>query len=229
MRAPLDYEADPEGFARAILRVPRAPVYEDEAELAQIRRADEAWEHLCVRGLVPEHWIDDSARIFLDAKGNTLPHPPTARACRAFADDVAGVQTAEALAAEVCARLASWGMPPAARVRWRVVDMHWQARPLSGATPFRDACDAAELALLERDVTPSRSELMEALVCSSNPSAKEARYDAARAAMWAQAVPLDRALAAKPDPFAPALSIWGLGYAFEAADPGGVTLVVQLL
>lgn len=231
MRAPVDPLRDPQAFARTVLRVPRANVCEAEEALAEVRAPDEAWEQLCMNGFVSASFFDSAARVFERAAGTRAyaAHPPTVRACVAFACDSSGIRTAETLAAEVCGRLAPWGVAPLRTVRWRVVDASWQARPTAGATPYGSACDAVEYALLDRALEVPMGPLARALLSSSNPSAKEARYDAERAHRWAQAARVDDAIARHADPFAPALSIWGLGYALESVDDEGVTLVMQLV
>lgn len=148
--------------ARLELRWKRglAPTVEEErtcgagrdAELSVEMAADEAWEMLSSRGLVPVEWLGAEGRGFRshieqgiarapapeyptwrrrDAgavggapRGEDPLHtaPVTLRECVAIASDCAGASAAETLVHEVLARLEPWGVRRASRITWRVVD-----------------------------------------------------------------------------------------------------------
>lgn len=105
----------------------------------------EVWERLAARGHIPASWTTSERRAFSawchackglgfayddhqprhcpvchGATQLTSPQPPAALAW-CVASDVAGVERAEALAEELCARLVACGMRPCGeRVYWRV-------------------------------------------------------------------------------------------------------------
>lgn len=123
-----------------------------DAALSVEMAADEAWEMLSSRGLVPVEWLGHDGRGFRSHieqgiaraptpeyrvrpwRTATVPErtarghdelraaPATLRECVAIASDCAGASAAETLVHEVLARLAPWGVGRATRVTWRVVD-----------------------------------------------------------------------------------------------------------
>lgn len=104
---------------------PSRPLLGAALDVARDARSPaEAWEAMASRGIIPADWAPHETRCFVpDGDGGVVALggcPPTIAACVAFASDVAGVLTAEALAWELVSRLEPWGIPRPKRVCWRV-------------------------------------------------------------------------------------------------------------
>ncbi|MFO0602348.1 MAG: hypothetical protein U0324_04190 [Polyangiales bacterium] len=132
-------DVDPAALARRALRPDRPGLALARAVVVGVSDPREAWERLAARGCVPLAWAADVAgRGFVTACGQCERHgwyygfsgygsvtegceacegygwvtgdgPPSVDACLALAGDPVGVATAEALAREAVARVATWG------------------------------------------------------------------------------------------------------------------------
>jgi hypothetical protein len=110
-------DVDAEAVGERLLRPDRAGAAKILSELGRISSAQEAWEALAARGLIPNDWTASANRWFV-LGGERLAHPPSLGACVELAADARGVVTAESLAREVVARLAPWRADLPARVEW---------------------------------------------------------------------------------------------------------------
>ena len=177
-----------------------------------------------------------------------LPHPPSVAVAVALASDPRGVATAEACARELAARLAPWkAATPSERVVWRVSGVSG-VLPQDGvsvreaAPALATAVDAA-LVQMARGAPDAVPRLAFAAPCADDEYAagvwRRAAADPRASVMsladdvvtgqsWA---PVPERVAGRryrdlPDPFAPALDLWNLGYGFGGVlDDGAVVLV----
>lgn len=89
----------------------------------------ELWERLAARGLIDAAWLEDPRREFevvepdlsgryRDGRRKVTSEAPSMAAAITLAADVEGVTTAESLAREIAAGLASWRGHQPDRVRW---------------------------------------------------------------------------------------------------------------
>jgi hypothetical protein len=198
-----------------------------------------AWEALAASGVIPLAWVGDPGRLFacLDCGGiGTIDdetfhapaaHPWSVETAVAFAADPAGVLRAEALAREVVARLAPWGVPQPARVVWRVGAPR-DATPAALAPPMDAAWRAwsavPRAARLARVPQGSLPDGVWGLVDSQFVAAQQ----------WAACAAVDGGTVLRgepvrfadlPDPFAPLVALWETGYALDAITAEAVVLV----
>jgi hypothetical protein len=92
-----------------------------ESAVAGIVDAQDAWETLATRDLIPARWIDDPTLCFRGANasnGASERHPQTVRDCVTLASDVAGVDRALLLLQEAWAHLEFVGVRPPTRTFW---------------------------------------------------------------------------------------------------------------
>jgi hypothetical protein len=202
----------------------------------------EAWEALATRGVIPDAWVGDARRAFSDTAAcycdalepddgpcagcrgieQVRATPWTVAACVALASDVAGVTQAEALAREAVARLATvppGDVPRPSRVVWRVVDAKtWRPNRrneyLLRAQHWGRPTSWKESAEIYRRVRRRGAH---------SDAQNEAYWLAYCSARWV------RSTRTAPDPFAPLVELWALGYALDAITDDAVVLVAPNL
>lgn len=137
------------GLPERIGSPPRRRRAEAEEVVRGLRDPAAAWRALATGGLIPEHWVDDSRRVFGDwdwcpctdrvvpidcpaCTGGFItrfgPHPESVAEAALFGSDGEGVAAAEAFAAAAGARMAAWqesSWAAANGVLWRVCSARW--------------------------------------------------------------------------------------------------------
>lgn len=188
------------------------------------------WEALSSNGITPPDWVDAPGRLFGDwcvaCRGfgfvyegenrgtpcprcggacfdaGAIPSPPLALR---LAADVAGVLAAEALAAELVARLSSLGATVSVeRVRWRLA-----------APPFDVATRQWSLLRSKHGLLPFAGYARESFDAALEADAREAGRFESR---WPDA----------PSPFDPLFGLYDRGYALDTVMRSGPVLVVAL-
>lgn len=242
-----DERAWDELAARA-LRPARANLARIDAALDGVASADEAWEVLAARGLIPLAWARHPARLLRRFRD---PHvPPTVSAARLLAADVPGIERAEVLAREVVARLAPWGVALPDSVRWKFLESD-PAEARGHRMPLRAAAVAAHTALDRVDrraaeALRARGLAVPDLLDGDRMVLRLVLDDFIASRVWRAAasrggvVPSVRhrrpelvaprelfgtPFGELPDPFEPALELWRTGYMLGAVDPDAIVLI----
>lgn len=236
------------------------------------------WEALASRGVIPMSWLTHERRFvgsrcrvcsgtgkktsrdyrdeeYVGACDNCdeigvvlLETPPTRAACVAFASDPEGIETAEALAREACARLSPWEQPDNRFAPWKsphqdrpVWSLYRERSPSQTHYDWR----AETLTKGPRHLLYFLDERFKKERPSSSPTN---RQHASRAVLqncvetdllgsrhWQEAIQRrltippkstlgeklsGRPLQELPDPFAPVLSLWSIGYALQKKEAG---------
>ncbi len=132
-------------------RPERPRLDEARAAVAHCTDADDAWETLAARGLLPLEWLNPGRRWFLHehppagATPSAMANRPRSISdCVAFASDIVAITAAETLAREMSNALTVWGASRPPILCWKLA-----RRPLIGAfaKPFGTPADAARHAL----------------------------------------------------------------------------------
>jgi hypothetical protein len=188
----------------------------------------EAWEALAAASVIPLEWVQAPARRFLERwpwfNETAKEHPPTVLGCLQVAADTHGILAAESLTREVQAGLLGWGRS------WAPQTMVWTV----GAWRTAGFGNREGLRFLTQQLPrlPSERELGDLLARAAtvNPNAVRRAYaqDVAGAARWEHAVRSGatvqggahdgKPFASLPNPYAPLLALWGLGYALLGLD-----------
>jgi hypothetical protein len=152
--------------------------------------------------------------------------PESAEAIVTLASDPQGVEAAERAAAALREGLVPWGVQLGPRVQWvvsRELGFAVRAEELFG--PALAVCNEAGHETVQRGHR-LRREVRERLGAQTIPSrnssiARELGVLAFGSSIWESRT--------EPDPFAPALAIYALGYVPTAADEAGITLTAIAL
>jgi hypothetical protein len=213
--------------AASILKPDRPERERAEALVAGVTDVEEAWARLSAAGLAA-----------------ATAHPATVAHGVLLASDPSGVRAAEAHALELGSRLAAWQEPRPDRVEWTfdALEAYVGSLGLHVERPAGAAAEAARLALraANLDAGSRRGDVAARL------RFPDAAADLDNAATWAAARAADLAIphwepnfvgpswpdeligsrfAMLPDPFAPLLAIWRLGYAVVRVDESAIVLL----
>ena len=214
----------------------------------------EALELLAARELIPMSWPVGTERGFARGSCATCgrvqehtsrcPHkdrslaelivraPPHLASVVTLASDPEGVSTAEALAREAVARWEPWsGMRPK-RVCWAIGSILGKETDHPGPRgPWMAARRAAEIAgsyapvaAFDKRVTGRAQQFSDAFYGSQEWSYAASRRLAVQPGPKTPEPLVGRRFAELPDPFAPALAIWALGYRIALVEPACVVL-----
>lgn len=180
----------------------------------------------------------------------SLAHPATGHGVVVFAGAWGAVVTAEALARELCARLAPWGCPQPPSVLWRVVDVRtWEWTPPAALLDARRDLSGTGLATgreQEDRLFVALRARQRFVVSTAGWIASFAAAATAWDAMLADGDvfrrrPSGDRLGPRPpgglqwrvrdlgNPFGALRDIWATGAALEAIDPDAVTLALPEL
>ena len=169
--------------------------------------------------IAPERWLAQPERL-----------PTTLDAVAALAADPDGVDEAELAARALGTALARWDVPVGGRTEWCVArELTFAVRSeVLFAAPVAAAGEVVEHADVQAAHRQSR-EIRQRLgalgVQTRNSSVgRELGFLAFASTLWAAAALRDPKLAELPNPIAPALRIWRLGYALTGADASLVVL-----
>lgn len=204
---------------------------EAAAVVADSASADEAWERLSVRGIVPTHWHGDASRAYAasaEAPAVVTSRPPAALAMALGAAAPGVLEEVDALAREARRRLRPWGFAGADRVIFAPLPEAPQ-RVLDGG----ELATWAELHAREDDVAHAAGEMY--LPPRWERWRRPLARVAAGASAWARGdVPVpgwSRAAAAHPyadlpSPWVPLWEVAARGYAVIEVAREGVVLGV---
>lgn len=251
MAVDLEYAA----LAERLLRAEAPHLEEARAVASGCADARELWERLAARGLIDVSWIEDPRREFglvtPDSSGSyrerrrtVSSEAPSMAAAITLAADVEGVTTAESLAREVAAGLASWRGHQPDRVRW------WIARdeaagavgelsPIVTRSPTVRAYWALSVANTGRSrrverIASAQVNLAATAARCSIGLAQQLATDIESQREWQIAVE-DRwqynrvEFARLTCPFRALLALWERGYVLVDIDAAAVTLGARML
>lgn len=226
----------PGELARVVAGAARGPAQPRaaaaEALVVERLPPHEAWETAIVRGLIPEDWFEDPRRVF----GVRWRDAGAARPSGRLLFDLAAMDpreraAAEELAWETARRLAPWGMPAPARLKWALVGRLDRSDTGIVGDLQREVADAYARAARLRVVprAPADEDAIAAAFGTGLPR-PEAFFDALADSRWEwlARAGVRRAMLYDlretrfedlPDPFAPVLALWRLGLGVDV-DPG---------
>lgn len=218
--SPRDY-----GALAARLLQPAQPRLREAARLARVDDADSpalleslprgyrsrdaaaVWESFAVHGLIPFAWLHGEARAFWDHwREEPSSAPADLKTALTFASDAEQILLVEALAREVVARVAPWGVRTnAPRILWRAGDdpeVLWRkfssARyALWGISAVLPASDAPLSPRLQRSYQSPAEETQRLLYLSKErwrSAASVAHQDALAELRWEKALQRDHVL-----------------------------------
>jgi hypothetical protein len=221
-----------ENLSETALRPNRA--VRDEA-LAAVRGSQSprsAWAALASAGVIPNDWVENEQRRFIDLDGSEHAEPTTLSACVALATDVKGILEAEELARKFITRLRPWGTIDSTRLSWKVWPEPSVLRIVRGEAYVKASTLASDVA---RGHAPKKKKEGYGLLGRRfiEASVQGAQRDAE---LWRQAQDRDDVvpntssytnapdplagtpIRSLPNPFEPAVELYRTGYAIDGSD-----------